>query len=152
MARMVLDGAFCPWCILAAIGSFILITILLRSRTGRIAAMSAGFLALAAVLAVTAARPAPGPLSGPVRLIIYEQADCGYCRELRNDVLPPILHRYGGLISVQYRDALDVDWVRRTPTIFIDDPHHPEAIEGLPSVRYLRNRIELRLPQKEARK
>jgi protein-disulfide isomerase len=75
-----------------------------------------------------AARTADAPL----RIVIYENAHCGYCQEFRDRYAPSLDADFGSRVKVEYRDSSSSSWVRRTPTIAIEGG---ALFEGLP-VRY----------------
>jgi len=80
-----------------------------------------------------------------LRLVVYEQDGCDYCRVLREDLLPSVLAQLPARIAVDYQPADRHPWVERTPTLVIDDPRGPEVLEGLPSRRYLERRLRMLL-------
>jgi hypothetical protein len=79
-----------------------------------------------------------------LRLTVFTQADCPYCDELRDRVMPDILREFGPRLELAWRPASDLPAIRRTPTLVIsrslkDRP--ARVLEGLPSVESLREAL-----------
>jgi hypothetical protein len=73
---------------------------------------------------------------------VFEQDNCGYCRDFREFFLPRLEREFGNQIRVNFHAATETGWVRRTPTIVIEAG---PVYEGLP-----KNYLELRLAVEEA--
>lgn len=143
-------GGSCLWCLLAAGGGFILFLLHLHEKEG--SALVPCVAACAALLLVRQAMPLPPsvePREGPVRMTVYESKACGFCRDLHERILPPLKRRFGDRLRIDRRSAEHHEEIRWTPTLVIHDVPRPEVIEGIPSYRYLEERIALRLPDRK---
>lgn len=82
--------------------------------------------------------------SAAVRLVVFTQAQCPYCDELRDRVLPGLEKEFGPRLQVLFRDAGDLPGIRRTPTIVIAPgrrEREARIFEGLPETAALRAAI-----------
>lgn len=83
---------------------------------------------------------APAPPAGTVRMIAFVRPDCGYCRVLERDVLPPLAEEFRGRLSVEERSAEHLPGVP-TPTIILSGPAGRRVFPGLPPEEDLREAI-----------
>jgi hypothetical protein len=149
---MVTAGSLCPFCLLAAIAAFANVGIGLAAGRAPLSLLERAFLpvllvasgvvfalalhdgkeAAARHAAVRAESTAPPRSVSPdaVRLVVYENDHCGYCREFRDAYAPRLARDFGSRLSVEYRDAGSAPWLRRTPTLAIEGG---DVFEGLPA-------------------
>lgn len=145
--RMMTSGIGCPICVAAALVSLIMMGIVVpldRANLGRLALLtpSAALLVLAGGSLLPAA--ALREPEDRVAILVYEQADCGYCEELRKTVLPEIQREFGNRVRVELHAATELAAIRRTPTLILGSGRRPgvsRVIEGLPGVERLRGVI-----------
>ncbi len=67
--------------------------------------------------------------SGRLAILVYENDHCPYCREFREQYEPALNREFGGDVEIRYFNAESVAWVRRTPTIVVENG---PVYEGLP--------------------
>ncbi len=60
---------------------------------------------------------------------VFETDDCPYCAEFRDAYLPRLRRDFGDAVEVRFADARTTSWVRRTPTIALENGL---VFEGLP--------------------
>ena len=70
--------------------------------------------------------------STALRITVFEMAHCGYCRDFRDSYFPRLKRDFGRDVDVSFQPARTAAWVRRTPTIVIENG---PVFEGLP-LRY----------------
>lgn len=75
-----------------------------------------------------------------VRMVIYERADCEYCRRLKEEVLPGLLRDFRERLQVESRSAEAMPWLP-TPTILLSGPGGERSFPGLPATPRLRAAI-----------
>ncbi len=165
---MVTIGGLCPICIAAALAAFANAAVGLATSRTPFALLERTFLPTLLVASgvvfavvvhegrdqaerVTSARrdlaaTAPPTLASrgsAIRLLVYENDNCGYCQEFRDGYAPLLARDFGSRVAVEFREAVSASWVRRTPTIAIEAG---TVFEGLP-LRYedLRSAVEAAL-------
>lgn len=115
-----------PWALVPSFSlSWIVVTLALsaaaaRTEKRREAARGALTIGLETTAHLTADRPV---------LTIFEMEGCHYCLEFRNSYAPRLRGEFPNL-KIEYRNAQDELWVRRTPTIALGDA---VLFEGLPT-------------------
>lgn len=60
---------------------------------------------------------------------VFESDECPYCAEFRDAYLPRLRRDFGDAVEVRFADARSTNWVRRTPTIALENGL---VFEGLP--------------------
>ncbi|HEY3225696.1 MAG TPA: hypothetical protein VGK61_01715 [Planctomycetota bacterium] len=131
-------GTFCGLCVAAAACAFAATGVALL-RHPRSWPTLPVILPWAAAAGLLAAPPLPVEPSTHTRIVAYTRPDCPYCDDLRNRVLPEATR--GLEVEVVYRDAMDADFVRRTPTLLLTRGRRFRVVEGLPTVDRLRGEI-----------
>lgn len=76
---------------------------------------------------------------GRVRLVIFEEPDCPYCRMLERDVLPEIEREFGPRLQVIRHPGSDVPGIA-LPTVIVVGAEE-EVFEGLPTRDLLRTAV-----------
>lgn len=131
-------GTFCALCAAVATCAFAA-TSLALARHPRSWPSLPAVLPWTAAVGLLAAPPLPVGPSTHTRIVAYTRADCPYCDELRNHVLPEATR--GLEVEVVYRDAMEADFVRRAPTLLLTRGRRFRVVEGLPTVDRLRGEI-----------
>lgn len=145
--KMLTTGDRCVFCAAAALVSFAMMgisVVLDRTNLGRLALLTptAALLVLAGGSHAPAAPPHPS--EGRIGILVYTQNDCGFCEELRHNVLPEIEREFGDRVRIELRSADELPAIRRTPTLILTSGRpsdRPRVIEGLPTVERLRGAI-----------
>lgn len=139
VCAMASRGSICALCLATAACAFAA-TSLALARDRRSLQMLPVILPWTAALGLLAAPPAP-PADFPdhLRIVAYTRADCGYCDELRDRVMPEATRGFD--VEVVYRDASTADFVRRAPTLLLSRGQQYRVVEGLPTVDRLRDEI-----------
>lgn len=144
VAAMVLQERFCALCAIAAALAIAMLLIVLgqEERPGTL------LLRIYLPVLLVAAGPTGWALSNeralatdrqafaraihrtdPVAIQVFEQDQCGYCRDFRAFYLPQLDREFRDQVRVLFLPATAASWVRRTPTIVIEGG---PIFEGLP--------------------
>lgn len=132
-------GSVCPLCLIAALGAFVATAASFAPHRPSWSLLPV-ILPWAAAFGLLAVPPLPR-VEAPAhtRIVAYTRADCAYCDELRDRVLPEAVR--GLEVEVQYRDAGSADFVRRAPTLLLTRGARSRVLEGLPTVDRLRDEL-----------
>jgi len=118
ICAMASRGAACPLCITTARVPPFAATALGAGSRPPVVAGASRRLAWPRPLELLAAPPAPPVEFAPhTRIVAYTRADCPYCDDLRDRVLPEATR--GLDVEIVYRDAATADFVRRAPTLLL---------------------------------
>lgn len=168
VGHMMSASLWCPLCILAAVNSGTLILLALAFDPQNL-------LRAAALLPVTAATVmivlfivgraqtlqgartvesarSLAPRSDVVSVVVFEKADCPYCIELRERVMPELESEFGASVRVVYHPASSMPGITHTPTLVVLPPGEAdgEVIEGLPTYERLREAVARALAGKRS--
>ena len=132
-------GSFCPLCLTAAGGAFVATALTFVPHRPSWPLLPV-ILPWSAAFGLLAVPPVPR-IEAPAhtRIVAYTRADCAYCDELRDRVLPEAIR--GMDVEVQYRDAASAEFVRRAPTLLLTRGSRSRVLEGLPTVDRLRDEL-----------
>lgn len=148
-AKLFVSGETCALCIIAAAGSLALVITTLKiqpDNLGQVALLVpfSALLVAAGLGTVTPGGPSPAGSAAGVGILVFSEADCSYCDELRTQILPEIEREFGARIHVAWRSAAELPALRRTPTLILSSTRpgaKDRVIEGLPSLERLRGAI-----------
>jgi hypothetical protein len=153
---MISSGTLCPPCVLAGGVSAILFAAAMVYDTANLR-RAAIVLPLVAILlqagslitrhlrdsAIAEARaeaiPDQRSFDGRVRLVIFEEPDCPYCKILEQEVLPAIEREFGPNLEILRRRGSDFPGIA-LPTVIVVGTGE-EVFEGLPTRELLRDAI-----------
>lgn len=158
LAAMLVEGRLCPLCVIAcalAAGLFLVILAGASSRARLVAGAYLPALIIAsgpvawALAHERAAEVERQAFAHAIRqadprealaIQVFEQDQCGYCRDFREFYVPRLERDFALQVRVRFLPATASTWVRRTPTIVVEGG---PIYEGLPaSYHELRSAVE----------
>jgi hypothetical protein len=156
MILMISGGPVCPPCVLAFVVSAILLvsSIIYEPVNLRRAALvlpvavfflQAGSFAYGLIRSKGLAQahsdvtPNDARRDGRVRIVVFEDSHCPYCRILERDVLPEIEREFGERLEVIRRSSAEIPGMALPTVIVVGE--REEVFDGLPSRNQLRTAI-----------
>jgi hypothetical protein len=163
MAVQLLEGRSCLLCLVAALNALALLGISLawdaRNWIRLLVVLPLGLVALLLIPSPKqeppfihheiVSKPGSSGWSAPVQIVVFENARCPYCDELRQRLVPAITREFGPRVSWFFRNASELPEIRNTPTVVVvpsDRTKSGSVIEGLPTVDVLSSVIRKALP------
>ena len=140
ICAMAARGSLCPLCLATAACAFAATALALVRDLGTLPSLPIVLPWTAAFGLLAAPPPPPQDFPDHTRIVAYTRADCGYCDDLRQRVLPEATR--GLQVEIQYRDASEAGFVRRAPTLLLSRGSKYRVVEGLPTVDRLRHELE----------